>query len=266
MSMDVPTAMQRRSRGPLLIAVLALLAAFAVLLLNGAPLFYRDTLGYLDKGTGLLRMLLPDGWLVQVPATAAVPVADGDAAAAGGGGPTVNASRSMLFALFLSILYNARLLLLFPVIGALAVLAALWLPMRVAVRRIEGAPPLGLLVGLPLLAAAAGSLPFYVAYLMPDIFAPVLILICATLFAFAPDMRRWEILLAAAIGLAAILVHPSHLLIAAAMVPVLLVGAVLVRRRGWWIAPLVVAALVLWQARGSGCCFAARSRGRQSMK
>ncbi len=41
--------------------------------------------------------------------------------------------------------------------------------------------PVAALVGLPVLVAAFGSLPFVVSYLMPDIFAPILLLMIATL-------------------------------------------------------------------------------------
>lgn len=240
--MNDPAATRTRHGLPLLIGALSVVAALAVVLINGAPLFYFDSLGYIDQGTSALRMIVPQGWLeATAPAGGAVggsgPVVQG---------PSVNSSRSAVYPVVLAILYHARLLLLVPVVGMVFTTVALWLPMRIALRQTGAAPSLWLLIGLPLLAASAGSYAFYVAYLMPDIFAPVLLMVCATLFAFGPDMRRWEIVLAAVIGLIAIFVHPSHLLIAAGMVPVMLVGAVLVRRRGWWIAPLVIGVLVIF--------------------
>ncbi len=244
MNAGVSGVMRAGMGGTLVIGVLSLFGALAVVLLNGVPLFYLDSLGYIDQGTSVLRLIIPEDWLNSansLPAGAA----SGTVGTAAPLGPGVNSSRSAVYPLVLAILYHAHLLLLVPVIGLLFSVAALWLPMRIALRRNGGGPSIWLLIGLPLLAASAGSFPFYVAYLMPDIFAPVLILVCATLYAYGPDMRFGEILLAAAIGLVAILVHPSHLLIAAGMVPVLLVGSLLARRRGWWIAPLVVGVLAL---------------------
>ena len=246
MSRQPPYSLPARGLWPVLICLLCLLAAFSVLLLNGRPLFYFDSVGYINQGTSILRMVVPSDWLTQDPVAAAAVASD---AVAGSVGPvaaapadtTVNGSRSAIFALVLAALYHAHLLVLLPIIGTLALLAALWLPLRVARRLIAAAPPLSWLIWLPLLVAAAGSLPFYIAYLMPDLFAPVLILICASLVAFGPEMRRWEILLAAALGLVAVLLHPSHLLIATVMVPVVLLCAA--GRRGWWVAPLVVAGL-----------------------
>jgi hypothetical protein len=241
-------AQQSRIGVPMVIFVLSLFAAMAVVLLNGMPLFYVDSLGYVDQGTSVLRLIVPQDWLKSA---GALPADAGSGTGAGIGGnaaplgPAVNSSRSAVYPLVLATLYHAHLLLLVPVISLLFTVVAMWLSMCVALRRIGTGHSIWLLVGLPLLAASAGSLPFYVAYLMPDIFAPVLILVCAMLFAFAPDMRPWEILLAAAMGLIAIVVHPSHLLIAAGMVPVLVAGSLLAPRRGWWIAPLVVGMLVL---------------------
>jgi hypothetical protein len=248
MSSGFASGIRARIGVPMVVMVLSLVAAMAVVLLNGAPLFYIDSLGYIDQGSNVLRLIVPQDWLQPSGALAAGTAAEARAAGAGNPpqiGPGVNSSRSAVYPLALAILYHAHLLLLVPVIGLFFTVVALWLPMQVALRRFASGPSIWLLVGLPLLAASAGSLPFYVAYLMPDIFAPVLILVCATLFAFGPDMRFREILLAAVIGLIAIVVHPSHLLIAAGMLPVVLVGALLARRRGWWIAPLVIGVLVL---------------------
>ena len=225
---------------PLALAGLCVIAGLAVFLLNGGPLFYFDTVGYVEQGTSVLRMVVPHDWLVH-----------GATAGPGGGGPaapddkTVNGSRSAIFSVFLAVLYHAHLFRAFPVVGAAFVLAAIWLPMRVALRRSEGVPPLWMVLLLPLLAACAGSLPFYLAFLMPDIFAAVLILVCASLVAFGPEMRRWEVLVSVALGLASVLAHPSHLLIVAVMVPVCFVLALLGGRRGWWIAPLMVLAMLL---------------------
>lgn len=244
MSSEPAYALPSRGLWPMLICLMCLLAAFSVLLLNGRPLFYFDSVGYINQGTSMLRMVVPSDWLTQEPVASAAAVASSATTVTGAPvDTTVNGSRSAIFAVVLAALYHAHLLALFPMIGALAVLAALWLPLRVARRQITGAQPLTWLIGLPLLLASAGSLPFYIDYLMPDIFTPVLILICAALVAFGPDMRRSELLMAAALGLVAVLLHPSHLLIATVMLPVVLLCAA--GRRGWWIAPLVVAGLAL---------------------
>lgn len=249
MSQQPPYGLPSRGLWPVLICLLCLLAAFSVLLLNGRPLFYFDSVGYVNQGTSILRMVVPSDWLLPGPVVDAAALTgnavagSADTVAAAPVNTTVNGSRSAIFAVVMAALYHMHLLALLPVIGALTVLAALWLPLRVVRRQITGTPPLPWLIGLPLLMAAAGSLPFYIAYLMPDIFAPVLILICAGLVAFGPDMQKREILLAAALGLIAVLLHPSHLLIAAVMLPVVLACAA--GRRGWWLAPLIVAGLVL---------------------
>lgn len=228
---------------PYLLACVCLLAMLSVFLVNTAPLFYFDTFTYFEQGTSILKMIVPDTWLIELlPAPDAV--GSGTAGGAGSGVETVNGSRSALFALVLAIFFQTHLLWAFPFLAALYIAATLWLLIRVATRQIDHAYPAWVLIGLPLLASSVGSLPFYISYLMPDILAPGLIVIAATLFAFGPQMRRAEIVGAAVLGLIAVLSHPSHLLIAGVLFGVFGFAALTTRRRGRWIVVLVLAALV----------------------
>ncbi len=230
---DAPAA-----RGWLWLA-LAVLAACSVLMLNGRPLFYFDTIGYIDQG----RSALAD--LGLTARTAGTETAAGPATGAVAAPRTVDGSRSAVYAVLSGILAELGALEGLLVLNVVAVLVALWLPMRVARRRWEGLAPLPKLVALPVIAASAGALPFYVAYLMPDTFAPVLIIVAATLTVFGRDMRPGEIVLALALGGLAVTSHLSHLAIAALMVPAALLFAPILSRRRWWLPPLLVLVIPL---------------------
>lgn len=228
------TPARTRARGWLWLA-LAVLACLSVLILNGRPLFYFDTIGYVEQGRAALADL---GVIARPVETGAETVS-----AAPGGAPvprTVDGSRSAVYALLSGALAELGALEALLALNVVAVLVALWLPMRVARRRWGGLAPLARLVALPVIAAAAGSLPFYVAYLMPDTFAPVLIIVAATLTVFGRDMRRGETLLALALGGLAVTSHLSHLAIAALMVPAALLFAPILSRRRWWLPPVLV--------------------------
>lgn len=217
----------------------ALLALSAVLIVNGRPLFYYDTVGYFDQGTVALQQL----GLAEAPAAA-----DPGAAAATGAklpGPrTVDGSRSPFYSFLAGAL--ARLgafegLLLF---NAAALGLSLWLMARILRRTIAPWAETVVLACLPLIAGALGSLPFYAAYLMPDLLAPVLLLNLAILAAFARQMTNGERLAAVLLGSVATVSHLSHLGIAAAMVPAVAIVSVVVARRRWWLAPALALAIV----------------------
>jgi hypothetical protein len=226
------------------------LACLAVWALNRGPLFYFDTGGYLAQGDAMLRALgllapPPDAGSALAPglASAAAAVRDG----------TVVGSRSAVYALLLAGLDHSVGIEAAIPLQALALLAALWLPVRIAARRFPGAAPPAappatppaMVAGQALLAACLGAAPFYAAYLMPDIFAPVMILALATLAVFGPAMRVWEILLALALGGLSVTMHPSHLAIAVLMVPAALLVLLAVWPRRGWLGLLLAAVVAL---------------------
>ena len=234
------TPSRTRARGWPWLA-LAVLAAFSVLILNGRPLFYFDTIGYIDQG----RSALADLGLTARPAGAGAETAAGLAADAVAAPRTVDGSRSAVYAILAGVLAHLGALEALLALNVVAVLVAVWLPMRVARRRWAGLAPLPRLVAWPVIAASAGSLPFYVAYLMPDTLAPVLIIVAATLTVFGRDMRPGEVVLALGLGGLAVTSHLSHLAIAALMVPAALLFAPILSRRRWWLPPLLVLVIPL---------------------
>ncbi|OSP54099.1 hypothetical protein [Pseudoruegeria sp. SK021] len=217
---------------------IALLACLAIVLLNGTPLFYFDTGSYLAVGQKMI-----DSLLRLLPGEAAIP-ASGTGA---GGGETlpVESSRSPVFSLMSGLFASVHQLGAMTVFNAALVLAAVWLMVRVAARQITPSLAVAPAVCLSLLVACLGSLPFYVAFLMPDIYAPLLILTIASLTGFGRQMTRWEILAWLALGVLSVSTHTSHLLIAILLLPLSAGLSLLVSRKRWWLAPLLVACIVV---------------------
>jgi hypothetical protein len=196
-------------------AFAAILAGATMLLwpavLNGYPLVFSDTGGFLHQTLGPL-MLWDKPWVY---------------------GPVLH-------------LFHWRISLWLPLAAqGLLVSHLLWLVQR----GVAGRASPGLHVGVCLLAAALTTAPFTVAMLMPDIFAPVVVL---AVFLLGPArdalgaVERGWLLLLATIGIAS---HLSHVPLAAAMAGVAFLAG-LPRRRGirdaaWTALPLAAAMALL---------------------
>ncbi|MCA0271494.1 MAG: hypothetical protein LCH69_05425 [Proteobacteria bacterium] len=223
----------------------AFFAMFSVLVINGRPLFYFDTVGYISQGTAALNKL---GVRSESPLEKrnAAAEATGESHIAPpetteiDADNTVDGSRSAPYALLAGLLARMGILEGLIALNALAVILSVWLPMRVAQRQLGFHVSLAQMVCLPIIVASLGSLPFFVAYLMPDTMAPVLLLSIATLTVFGRSMLWWEVLLAVVLGAFAVVSHLSHLAIAALMVPVSVVAALTLSRDRWWLPPAFV--------------------------
>ena len=218
---------------------LALLACLSVVLINGGPLFYFDTDGYLLKGARALGQLGLTGQ--DAPGGASATPGGRSAAVIG----EIDGTHSIVYSLVLAGFAAFRALELMILVNAAAVLASVGLMLRVVTRLYPVGLPRPMLLALPVLIAAMTALPFYTAFLMPDIFTAILILIVALLTAFAPRMKHCELALALGLGWFAALSHLSHIAIAALLVPAAALGALAVERRRWWLAPLLAASFVL---------------------
>ncbi len=223
---------------------LAVIACLSVFLINGRPLFYFDTVGYISQGHSGLSKL---GIRGESPLTLR------RIESGGAGVPdtteieadhTVDGSRSTVYALVTAAFARIGAVEGLIALNVIAVLMAVWLPMRVAARRWGLHLPVAQAVAMPVIVASLGSLPFFVAYLMPDTFAPVLLLVIATLTVFSRQMKNWEIVLAVALGSFAIVSHLSHLAIATLLVPAAALVSVILSRRRWWLAPALIAIIV----------------------
>lgn len=224
--------------GAMLWIASAVIAVASVLILNGRALFYFDTIGYVDQGRVALVQL-------GLAGDQALPGGGGDAAGqAGAAVRTVDGSRSAFYSLLAGVFAQFGALEGLLVFNMVALFLAAWVIARVAVRVAAPGVPVVVATCAPLIAASLGSLPFYAAYLMPDLFAPVLILTIAAATAFGRDMTWWELLLTYAIGAVAVVSHLSHFAIAGLMLLGALVVSPIVARRRWWLAPLFVTAVL----------------------
>ena len=228
---------------------LALLLGTSVLILNGGPLYYFDSAGYYVQGNGILSF----------GSTTPIGLLGGEAATSVAGDGDVSISRSPIYAVLIAALWNAELLAFANLLNLLAVFVCSWLLARAA-GRAHGISALTVLTSAPVAAASLGSLAFYIAYVMPDTFIGIAILLIACLSAYSLYMRPWEILLALAILAFALVVHRSHLLIAGLIIPFAVIGAILTAgRRGWFAGALVVAVVAFGVAEIKTYSFAAKT-------
>ncbi|MCA8881900.1 MAG: hypothetical protein KDA73_18540 [Rhodobacteraceae bacterium] len=221
------------------LACIAFGFALSVYLANGAPLYYFDTASYLGQGHSMLDAI---GFHDRAPAAvpAAGPSPDATDASGGPTDETVDTSRSAAYALGLAILDAIA-----PIdLTVLANLALVWTATVLVTRQLGPPGETTRLAAIGLIAGTLGALPFYVAFLMPDIFTPVLLLMLALLCTYGPGLDRWELGLATALALAAVLAHPSHLLTAALVMPVgFLISPAFRRRR--LILPLALICIIV---------------------
>ena len=237
----IPAERARRGAvGWYLLAVLAFLACLAVLAVNGGLLFYFDTAGYLQKGTQIL------GMFGIAPPAPPISLSTGLAHDAGAAVRNVDGTHSAVYSVLMALVARSGTLDGVALLNAAVVMLAAGFTAR-EMQRIAGPATLPgpALAAIPVLAAATTALPFYVGYLMPDIFTPVAILIVALLTVFARQMGWRELALAMGLGWLAVLSHLSHLAIIALLVPAAALGALVLERRRWWLPPLLVAGLLV---------------------
>lgn len=224
---------------------LALLASLSVVLLNGGPLFYVDTGGYIQQGQGLLEAfgLVPPALETasstpQAESYPAAPVGRGakDGAEAAG----IVGSRAIVYGLLVASggAFFGYGLAMLPQLLA-------WLFIGFLTARMMIGAPDPWRVSLPLIAATLGALPFYAASLMPDLFAPILILVAALLTAWAERMGPLALVALLALGLVATVTHLTHLGLAFALIPASLLIRLLFLRQRWWLAPALLTLIAL---------------------
>jgi len=211
--------LQTVSRRHLALYAATIFIALSVFFLNGQPLIYFDTASYVDQGAKLFGAPKPVAAETPTDGSAA-----GQVASPAEPDNTVVGSRSIVYAIYLRVVTSVAGL---PgVIGSN--LAVVWLATWIVARRLARQEPDNLtmngvtaaeVTAAGLLAACLGSLPFYVAFVMPDIFAPVLILLVAVLAVYGHSLRWGEWLAAVLLALFSVVAHPSHLLLVTLLAP-----------------------------------------------
>jgi len=232
--------------GWLIAAFAACLCVFAI---NGGPLYYHDSADYLNRGGQVLSVV---GLRSPVRIDAVEQVREAAAAGtaapapADSGAKTADVSRSVIYALIVGLFAALGALEGVVLLNAAVAVLIVWFPIRIALREFgESASLAGPLAFTAIAAGTAGSLAFYVALLMPDIFAPALLIIAATLTAFAGRMTRGELVFAFLLGSLSVMAHNSHLVIAALLLPFVIAGSLLTGGRRRWLAPALFAGIAL---------------------
>jgi len=214
----------------------AMVACCSLLILNGGALFYFDTASYLEQGKTALSAF----GLFSPDASNGVSGADDGDTSDG----IVIGSRSAIYSVVIALARFTVGINWVVLLHSIALIIAVWVPARIAVRKFDVDRSIAQATVIPILVGCAGSLPFYTSFLMPDIFAPILLLVAASLSTFVRDMRFIELILVLGLGGLAVVVHPSHLLIAILMIPLTALTSFFLERKGWWIAPLCLIAIV----------------------
>jgi len=225
---NAATGQPVRKRTAWLWVGLALVLLLSVTIINRGPLYYYDSSAYVDNGAKLLEMLG-----IQSAPDHALPVAGGGEAL---GDKTVNGSRSVFYSLFSSVFSVLMAPISLAFAQAILTLVVGLLTYRVISRAMFGRPDRSMSnFTLSIAIAAFSSLPFYVAYFMPDILTVPMILCTGLVAAFWRQMRFWEIALAFIIATTGVLSHPSHPVMLALLVPFVVLATVLADRRAWWV-------------------------------
>ena len=158
--------------------------------------------------------------------------------------PSMGWDKPWVYGPFLFLLHGRTTLWLAAVGQALLLSHMLWLAAKSARSPSSPASPLrhvALCAALALLTAA----PWFASLLMPDVFAPMVVL-CVFALAWPERLSRPERDWVAAVGTLAVAVHLAHLILAAICIAL----AIVVRRRGLpWRATLTLAS-PLWVALG----------------
>ena len=210
--------------------LVAFVLATGAILVNNGPLYYFDTAGYIGQGVSILKTL---GFSVPLPEGAGT---GGTADATDDG--LVTGSRAAVYSVLMAGATVFTGVTALAIAQALALLLALWLVIRPAVRVVGGA--VAPTLGIATITGALGTLSFVTVYLMPDVFAPVMLLVIAALTLFGSTMTPLEVVLALGLGALAVVTHPSHLAIAVLMVPVAGLALLLLRPRRGWVSLVLV--------------------------
>ncbi|WP_209509841.1 MULTISPECIES: hypothetical protein [unclassified Ruegeria] len=221
----------RRFRAFLLLAA-TLIVCLAILPINRGPLYYFDTGSYFRQGDAALSMILPTPKTEEAGGV----TSNGQQNAPGKADETTGGSRSIVYALLVAAFWRVDALAGIVGVHMAMLLLAVWLAMRALQRAGQAGHGTLKLVTIPLLAGATTSLPFYIAYVMPDIFASIMLILIAAATAAGRHMHWVEWLGAMVLAAFAVTLHPSHLGIAVLMVPFVLMTCLLHIGQGRWLA------------------------------
>jgi hypothetical protein len=209
---------------PLLLILVGAAALSGAAVYNGYPFFFFDTHAYYTGGQKTLGAVLDlacDAGLGCPGATAGDPIqgdvsvsSDGDASPSASG--TTSTGRSPFYGIFVYLAAHEASIWLVVLAQALLTSWLLYLTCRLVLG--EASSP-GFLWVIAVVAALS-SAPFFVGYLMPDIFAGLYVLAIAVLITFRERLTWIELIALWALLVCSMLFHRSHVLTAALLLGV----------------------------------------------
>lgn len=224
--------------------VLALLLSLWVFFANGGATFYFDTIDYINRGHQLMSLLGLDLTPLWEPSSAGL-TATPPEIAPDGAVETVDGSRSMVYSLIAGVFLWLGAVDGLVAMNAILAVGMIWMASRLAVRGLAGVPQPSSITLVAVGLAALGSLPFYVASMMPDLFSPILLMVVALLSAYASKMRVWELLVATLLGSLAITVSMSHLATGLLLLPIVILKAIVFPGPRRWLGATLMLVVVL---------------------
>ncbi|WP_313535043.1 hypothetical protein [Sphingomonas sp.] len=228
----------RSKRTDVLFALIALLLFLVPAAINRSPILYPDSVGYFQAGKA-------------ATSAAHIPLSAHPTTVPGQSGPSakmgidtedgVSDARSVYYGAAFALSWAVAGVWALPVLQALlcvlAIYAALGRMAPDAPRTLRWAVVAG--IGL------IGGAGIFATTVMPDVFAGLMILAVAMIAIYRATLTRTELLAWLALGVAAILFHKSHLLLALGMLAALFLLGLVTHRQRWaslgLIALLIVA-------------------------
>lgn len=221
----------------IVLALVALLAFLAPAMLNRGPILYPDTVGYFQAGRAATNLLhLEDRGTKSHHAPRTIGARLGISTADG-----VSDARSVYYGAIFVLLWSLLGIWSLPVLQAVVAVAAVAGALRHLAPNATMAERWLVVVGIGLLAGAGAV----ASAVMPDIFAGLLILSVVMAGCYRATESRWEQALWVALGIASILFHKSHLLIALGLLAVFIAMGALARRIDWRGAALIAAMICI---------------------
>ncbi|MGN7999796.1 hypothetical protein [Sphingomonas sp. 22176] len=217
----------RWKRTDLLFAFVALLLFLVPAAINRSPILYPDSVGYFQAGKAAASAAH-----IPLPAAhpAAAPAQSSPAAAMGiNTEDGVSDARSVYYGTAFILSWAVAGLWALPVLQALLCVVAIY----AALRHLAPAAPQGVRWTVVAATGLIGGAGIFATTLMPDVFAGLLILALAIIAIYRPAVSRLELFGWLALGVAAILFHKSHLLLALGMFCALLLLGLVTRRPRW---------------------------------
>jgi len=230
-----------QSRGLIALILMAIATTLWVFVANGGLLTYTDSAHYIKRGVAVVQTL---GFGEDLALPEPAPDPEVPALVQPGGERSLDGSRAMVYSLLTALSLLVGSVETIALMNAVVAVGTLIFAFSIVMRDLPVHPDAARLTFWCVLIASLGSLPFYVAYLMPDIFAPVLILLVALLIAAGPRMSRTEIAVAVLLGIVAVTVHLSHLAMAIILLPAVALFAVFQGGERRWVAPLAILVVV----------------------